>query len=377
MADINVDTDKLNQYAQRISSVTSRVNALDQRLNALYLRVGLLGLWNITKVDAVTNYNWVLVRCQSYLSQTASEFEVAEKLISTKTLSSFNKNSTSDYFSSNLVTAWNTITSFTSNVKNDDNTSTGQSFTASAEWLGYELSDDSLGITAWLGKASATYENEMGYVGVNAYVGKVELEADADLAFMKTTTKKVLVDGVWVEKTVTEFINAEVGASASIALLEADVDGSVGDDMLGLDSKINVSVGNAEASGKGEFSITDEGVNANVSGKALVSAVEGSASGTINFLGFEITAKVGGYAGAVGVEGKAGIEDNKFVLEGGVAAFLGLSAGIEIGFNEQGWDNFTDGVEQGWDSLTGGVEQGWDNFTDSASDFVDYFNFWN
>jgi len=84
------------------------------------------------------------------------------------------------------------------------------------------------------------------------------------------------------------------------------------------------------------------GVNANVKGEAMVAAVEGEAKGTINILGLEITGKVGGYAGAVGVEGKVGIEDNKFVLEGGAAALIGGSAGIEIGFNDEGWDNFVD-----------------------------------
>lgn len=71
----------------------------------------------------------------------------------------------------------------------------------------------------------------------------------------------------------------------------------------------------------------------------MVAAVEGKASGTINILGLEITGKVGGYAGAAGVGGKIGIEDNKFVLEGKVAALLGLSAGVEIGFNDTGWSN--------------------------------------
>ena len=74
----------------------------------------------------------------------------------------------------------------------------------------------------------------------------------------------------------------------------------------------------------------------------MVSAVEGKAEGTINILGLEITGKVGGYAGAAGVEGKVGIEDNKLVIEGGVAALIGGSAGLEIGFNEVGWDNFVD-----------------------------------
>ena len=44
MADIVVDTDKLEQYADRLQKVHSRVKDLDGRLNGLYLKVGLLGL---------------------------------------------------------------------------------------------------------------------------------------------------------------------------------------------------------------------------------------------------------------------------------------------------------------------------------------------
>ena len=93
---------------------------------------------------------------------------------------------------------------------------------------------------------------------------------------------------------------------------------------------------------KGQFSVGEDGVNMNLKGETMVSAIEGEASGTINILGLEITGKVGGYAGAAGIKGKVGIEDNKFVLEGGAAALLGGSVGIEIGFNEEGWDNFVD-----------------------------------
>lgn len=31
-------------------------------------------------------------------------------------------------------------------------------------------------------------------------------------------------------------------------------------------------------------------------------------------------------------------------LTSGVAALLGVSGGVEIGFNDEGWDNFTEGV---------------------------------
>ena len=38
MADLIVDTYKLNQYAQRISRVNARIDKIDSRLNKLYFR---------------------------------------------------------------------------------------------------------------------------------------------------------------------------------------------------------------------------------------------------------------------------------------------------------------------------------------------------
>ncbi len=222
--------------------------------------------------------------------------------------------------------------------------SRSSSASASADWLGYEVSDGNPGVTAWVGKASAEAQNEWGYAGVNAYLGKGEATAKADAGIMKTTTKKEYQDGKWVEKSRTDFITAEAGASASVSALAGDAEAGLGSDMLGIEGKAEGTVGTAKAEAKGKFSVGEDGVNANVKGEAMVAAVEGEAKGTINILGLEITGKVGGYAGAVGVEGKVGIEDNKFVLEGGAAALIGGSAGIEIGFNDEGWDNFVDFV---------------------------------
>lgn len=79
MADIIVDTYKLNQYAQRIDAVNRRINRLDRRLDSLYARVGLQGLWNLMQMDALTCFSWRLLRCQAYLQQTATEFEQVER----------------------------------------------------------------------------------------------------------------------------------------------------------------------------------------------------------------------------------------------------------------------------------------------------------
>lgn len=224
-----------------------------------------------------------------------------------------------------------------------DNTRTSSSNT-DADWFGYELSDGFPGVTAWIGKASADAQNEWGYAGVNAYIGKVDASTKADFSFMESKAKKEYKDGKWTEKTTTEFVNAELGAGVDVSVLAADGEAGIGSDMLGAEVEGEGSLGNAELSGKGKFNISEDGVSVLAEGKAMVSAAEGEVKGSINILGLEITGKVGGYAGAVGVEGKAGIEDNKFVLEGGAAALLGGSVGVEIGFNDEGWDNFVDFV---------------------------------
>ncbi|MCB6415377.1 hypothetical protein LI221_09935 [Faecalimonas umbilicata] len=209
-------------------------------------------------------------------------------------------------------------------------------------WFGYEFDEDHPGVTAWVGKANAEIRNESAYAEVNAYLGKVTGEVKADGGFMKTKKKSEYKNGEWTEKETVEYVEAEFEAKIAGDILAGDLETGAGDEMLGLEGKLDGAVGSGELSGKGQFSIGEDGVNANLEGKAMVSAVKGKATGTINILGFEITGEASGYAGALGVEGKIGIVDGKFVARGGAAALIGGSAGIEIGFNEEGWDNFVD-----------------------------------
>ena len=233
---------------------------------------------------------------------------------------------------------------YNGNLPSFFDTSRTPSSGASAEWLGYELSDGNPGITAWLGRASAEAENEWGYAGVDAYLGKAEASAKLGFSFLKKTDRKMYQDEKWKESSRLDFINVEASAGASVSALEADAKAGLGSDMLGIDGKLNGSVGTAKAEARGKISVSEDGINANLRGEAMVSAAQGEVKGTVNILGVEITGKLGGYAGAAGVKGKVGIEDNKFVLEGGAAALLGVSTGVEIGFNEEGWDNFVDYV---------------------------------
>lgn len=81
MSDILVNTYNLKQLAGRLDNVNSRINRLDRRLNSLYTQVGLLGLYRLMQAGVLTGYSWRLLRCSSYLNQTASDFENAEKEI--------------------------------------------------------------------------------------------------------------------------------------------------------------------------------------------------------------------------------------------------------------------------------------------------------
>lgn len=218
-------------------------------------------------------------------------------------------------------------------------------------WLDYEFADDHPGVTAWIGKVSGRTEDENSYAEVNAYLGKVEAKAKGKFKLFSDKDKeeyqtlKDVKEGNAENEEEFKYLDAEVelGVSGNIASVEGKT--GVGDDMFGSELESKIEIGNAAAKGEGELSIGENGVNANVSGELMVSAAEGEVKGTINILGFEITGTVGGYAGAVGLEGKVGFDDGKFVCKGGAAAVLGLSGGIEIGLNEEGWDNFVDGCE--------------------------------
>lgn len=218
---------------------------------------------------------------------------------------------------------------------------------AGAEWLGYEV--DGTKVTAWGGKAYAEVQNEVGYAGVNTYLGKVETGMKSDFSFMETETKRKYVNGEWTEETTTEFLKAEIGGGVDVSVLAVDGKAGVGSDMLGAEVSGEGSLGNAEVSGKAEFAISEDGIDLNAKGKAMVTAAEGEVEGTINILGLEITGKLGGYAGGLGVEGSIGLDKNEngdvtFESKLGAAALFGVSVGVEIGFNETGWDNFVDAV---------------------------------
>ncbi|MBP3413824.1 MAG: BACON domain-containing protein [Clostridia bacterium] len=215
---------------------------------------------------------------------------------------------------------------------------------------GYEFETDpgSFDLNGHLANVGARTEGENGYAEVNGYAGYGYVEGESEFYFMdfeKWWKYYKNEDGSGYSYETgqeLQFINAELNGGVGVSALYGDASAGVGDDMLGLEGSAEGSVGNARAEGSAEFSIGKDGVELNASGELMLSAAEGEVEGTINFLGFEITLSAGGYAGAVGVEGEIGVKDGKFVMEGGAAVGIGGSVGIEIGFNEEGWNNFLD-----------------------------------
>ncbi len=81
---IQVNTNKLRDYAGRLAAVNARIDSLDRRLNTLYSKVSIWDWWTIFKVDALTGYSWRLLKCVNYLNDTAAEFEAVEAKLLTQ-----------------------------------------------------------------------------------------------------------------------------------------------------------------------------------------------------------------------------------------------------------------------------------------------------
>ncbi len=223
---------------------------------------------------------------------------------------------------------------------------TDASFQSYGDWFGAEVDtgSDHAGVSGYIGKGHAQFEDGDSSFEVNGSIGKAEGELKWEAGYSDTFKGKQK-DGEWTEKEAENYWGAEASAKASVSALSGDASLKTGDDMFGAKEKFEGSIGNATAEGKAEVGLDEDGFDAVVSGKAMASAAEGKASASFDFLGLEVTVKGSAYAGAAGVEGKAGFEDGKFVLEGGAAAGVGASLGIEVGLNEGGRQALEDLVQ--------------------------------
>ena len=195
------------------------------------------------------------------------------------------------------------------------------SVSASVEGMGYEFSEGNPGITAWLGKAHAEAQNEWGYGEANAYVGKAD--ASADFGFLTADE-----DG--------NLTLLKASAGASVAALSGDAKLGLGSDTLGMAAQAEGAVGVVRAGSDSEISFKDGKLNFYSDNEAIAAAAVGEVRGTVDVGIFEVAGTYGRYAGAVGVESKIGLNNNKFVVKKGAALGIGPVAGLEIGLSDAG-----------------------------------------
>ena len=374
MSSISVDPNQLRQYAARIGAVNTRLSALDQRLRSFYYQN------RLTNVSAfvccgLSKYKNHLRSCQSYLNDTAGDFERVEKDLRSQDPADF------------LPIAFRVLPWLYTDVFKDVDATHGAAVSCAlglVDILVHEHSKEYAQLEIFnIFKGSATakstptilsYEDD-DYFGEKDKRFKREQTKHEPKKWQKNPdekwyskkgtlyeakgelSKEVSVfdpkakgDVGWANGSAeAKILTGEVHASGSMGMYayEKDKDGNVkrvfspgvsadgriglgrvdGTDtyMLGAYGDVNVKALSAEASGK--FSINKNEVYAGVSAEADLAKIEGSAGVTVLGMdaGVSGSLKVG-----VGAHAKAGFTDGKLKVDIGVAVGVGFDLGFEL-----------------------------------------------
>jgi len=245
------------------------------------------------------------------------------------------------------VSAQSTAYQSSFTTTNSNNNSNGSSFSLFGIDFSNTLGLFSGSVVAYIANLSGSYENGLFSAGGNLYAGKAYADWDTKFNIFdwKEEYKKYLNGETKNEESL--FIGGKFEGGAGISFFSGDGKINYGTDYLGvgvgaegdlltayLDGKIKI--GGTYEDGKWSF-------DAVAKGDALVAAAKGEVKGTVNILGIKITPKIGGYAGALGVEGKIGYESGEgFVVKGGAAAVFGISGGVSVGWDADGFMNSMD-----------------------------------
>lgn len=187
---------------------------------------------------------------------------------------------------------------------------------------------------------------------VNVVVGKAEAHASmaAGLYVMGKDGKKKFSPGV----------NAEIGTSVTALDVEWEQQW-LGDEMFGLNSDVELTVGKAEAKANVGVQVYDENgkldfqVAASAKAEAIAAELEGSAG--VNVLGGEVGVS-GSVNFGIGAHADVGYKDGVFKFDVGASFGLGASFGAEIDVG-----GMVDTVCDAASSALDGIKQGWDDFT--------------
>lgn len=409
MAEIVVDTYKLKRYAQRLSAVNARIAKLDVRLNCLYNKVGLLGLFNLIQADAMTCYSWRLNRAQTYLNQTAVDFESAEQAVIRGEMQGHLISYAGTWINSIVATSIGGDLPHLIHPGPDVPVVLMGIISGAVWWdehvyleplkaesaVGRDLKygeykdkdvlgdEDRLGVNVdqtkipiykineeekWYSKKGTIYEEKLfeakaegnvmsaQFSGEAEYAqGRVDVDlltaeahAEATAGFYVYTKDK---DGN-VKKVFAPNVTAEIGGSTAVVQVEAEGRVGLGEDnnMLGVYGDASATVLSAEAEGK--LSIGPNEVYAGASAEADIAKVTGTAG--VAVLGTDVgitgSLKVG-----VGGHAKAGYTDGKLKVDVGLAIGVGFDLGFEVDVSGT-VDAVSDAAEAAWAF----VEDTWD-----------------
>lgn len=78
-AQIVIDTNRMQTYADAISQINHRLRQLDQDMDELYEHIGLIDIWNLLQADLLTSGSYKLKRIENYLRETAADFNSIEQ----------------------------------------------------------------------------------------------------------------------------------------------------------------------------------------------------------------------------------------------------------------------------------------------------------
>lgn len=408
MADIIVDTYKLDRYAQRIAAVNSRINRLDRRMDSLYTRVGLLGLWNLMQADALTCYSWRLVRCQSYLEQTAADFESVERVLLGQDPANFRGVivggiiTTAGVTSSAKTSDEDERSWFAKFINNDLKTSgsvlsgekTGEGKLWGISTAGTVSGAILTGDASIKSRASWKFKDKDGNWDFKSF--GISTEAKASGAVVKGEVEGNLgyLHGKASGKAITGAVKGEakftlyddgklnpslsIGAKAEGSVLQGDAEVGFGTDQYGVYAKADGDLLHAEAEAKagvgylGKDKDGNATYGASAEASAMASVAQGKVKGGITVFGIDIDVGVKGYAVAAGVEAGGSI-----TTEGVTANFsgaLGLGAGLDVSvdWSDAEWigdsiDAVGDFVGEATDFVGDAVEY----VGDAAEDFFD------
>lgn len=198
-----------------------------------------------------------------------------------------------------------------------------------------------------------TFTNDLlGGGSVNVVVGNAEAHANVSSGFY--------VMGADGEKKFSPGVNAEVGASVTALDIEWEQQW-LGDEMLGLNSDVEVKAGDAGA--KADIGVQIYGEDGKLkpqfgaSAKAEATAAELEGSVGVNVLGGEVGVS-GSVSVGIGAHADVGYKDGVFKFDIGVSIGLGGSVGAEVDIGGM-VDTVCDTAESSWN----GLKKGWKTVT--------------